>query len=648
MEIEKPSLNLAERALSNGELAQLLDAIRSVSVAVIGDFCLDVYWHIDPSGSEPSVETGLPTRPVRTQRPSLGGAGNVTNNLTSLGAGRVDAYGVIGDDPWGPEMIRLLHSAGVDTANMLTQPGEDWFTNILIKPLINNEETNRVDFGNFNKFYNATADLLLNRLEEKIDSYNAVIINQQALRGIHTDYFRPRLHDLILRHPQTHFIVDSRSCADAYPGACLKLNAHEATGLMGAPRPLEEPVPREAASQAADALFARQGRPIFVTRGTRGVLVRDALGFHEIPGLQILARTDPVGAGDSMISGIAAALAAGRRPAQAAAFGNFVAGVTVQKLLVTGTASPAEILSIGTDPDYIYRPELAEDPRGARYAPESFIEIVTTLRPNFRPRVAIFDHDGTVSTLREGWERIMEPVMVQAILGERYGEADESLYLRVLARVRDYIDKSTGIQTLAQMQGLVKMVHEFGCVSEEKILDEFGYKNIYNKVLMTTVGERVAKFRRGELALEDFTIKNSVEFLRHLKAAGVRLVLASGTDQQDVIDEARELGYADFFDGGIYGSVGDVKNDAKKIVLERILKDIGAGMADGLVTFGDGPVEMRETHKRGGFAIGVASDEVRRFGLNLDKRARLIRAGADLIIPDFSQLEPLLSLLNIG
>jgi hypothetical protein len=58
-------------------------------------------------------------------------------------------------------------------------------------------------------------------------------------------------------------------------------------------------------------------------------------------------------------------------------------------------------------------------------------------------------------------------------------------------------------------------------------------------------------------------------------------------------------------------------------------------------------VEIRETRKRGGFAVGVAGDEVRRFGWNPAKRARLIRAGADLLIPDFSQMEKLLELLGI-
>jgi hypothetical protein len=66
-----------------------------------------------------------------------------------------------------------------------------------------------------------------------------------------------------------------------------------------------------------------------------------------------------------------------------------------------------------------------------------------------------------------------------------------------------------------------------------------------------------------------------------------------------------------------------------------------------VVTFGDGPVEIRETNKRGGITIGVASNELRRYGLNESKRTRLIKAGADVVIPDFSQISQLLDLLNI-
>jgi hypothetical protein len=126
----------------------------------------------------------------------------------------------------------------------------------------------------------------------------------------------------------------------------------------------------------------------------------------------------------------------------------------------------------------------------------------------------------------------------------------------------------------------------------------------------------------------------------------VKLYLASGTDQADTEEEARVLGYAELFQGRIYGAREDLAHEPKRVVLERILGEVGPGGLAALATFGDGPVEIRETRKRGALAIGVASDEVRRFGLDPGKRSRLIQAGADLVIPDFSQGRRLLELLR--
>jgi hypothetical protein len=109
--------------------------------------------------------------------------------------------------------------------------------------------------------------------------------------------------------------------------------------------------------------------------------------------------------------------------------------------------------------------------------------------------------------------------------------------------------------------------------------------------------------------------------------------------------EARILGYHALFENRIFGAVGDVTKEAKRIVLERILTDIADEAPEKILTFGDGPVEIRETHKRGGTTIGIASDEIRRYGLNLSKRSRLIEAGADLIVPDYSQTAHLVALL---
>jgi rfaE bifunctional protein kinase chain/domain len=625
-------------------LKDLLEQIRNVHVGVIGDFCLDAYFALDASTSEISAETGLPTRPVRRQRYSLGGAANVVNNLWAMGVKKISAFGVIGPDPFGKEMTDILRDMGINTDGLLVQEKE-WDTHVYTKPIEKNQEQNRIDFGNFNHLEADTAELLIQKLEAALPKLDLVIINQQVPSGIHTHGFRKDLKELIACHTDKIFITDSRHHTNDYDGTIRKINIQEAMKLCGNEGETPDWLNSAEAEAIARKLYERWGTMLFLTRGEYGCTVYDENGFQEIPGLLIGAPTDPVGAGDSMLAGIGAALAAGARPLDAAELGGFVAGVTVQKLFITGTASPAEILSIGSDPDYRYRPELARRHYRAVYHPHTDIEVVTSLPREQKPTHFIFDQDGTLSILRQGWEQIMEPMMVKAILGEKEQTVDEVLYDQVLRSVQEYIDKTTGVQTLVQMKGLVDLVRQFGCVPEENIKDEFGYKEVYNQELLIMVHTRVQRLKKKELDIEDFTIKKAIPFLNALHQNGVKLYLASGTDQEDVVKEAEILGYRDLFGGRIYGSVGDITKDAKRIVLERIMTDIGDESRHEIVTVGDGPVEIRETHKRGGYTVGVASNEIRRHGLNLAKRKRLIEAGADLIIPDFSQMEQLLSLL---
>ncbi len=626
--------------MNREKLEKIIEDINSVSIAVIGDFCLDAYWFIDESKSEISVETGVPTRPVKQQRYSLGGAGNVTSNLAAMGVRDVRAFGVIGPDPFGNEMIKIMDETGIGTRNLIIQ-NEDWSTHVYAKPYIGDAEQNRVDFGNFNQLAEDTADLLIERLAGEIPETGLVIINEQVISGINTQYLRDKLVGLISRFPDKIFIADSRNYSDFYYGAYRKMNDTEAALLCGIRKEPGDVVLYSEVKEAAVRLFKKYGKPLFITRGERGSLVVNEKGVTDVCGLMILSKVDTVGAGDSYLAGAAATLAAGYDMGIAAEMGTYVAGVTVQKLFQTGTASPSEILQIGSDADFIYNPELAEDIRHAAYYEGTEIELVGELPVNLDITHAIFDHDGTISTLREGWEQIMGPMMIKAILGKKFSEADEALYHKVQTRVADYIDKTTGIQTLVQMKGLVELVREFGLVPGDEILDEFGYKEIYNNELLKMVRERESRISRGELGLEDFTMKNAVLFLENLYGAGIKLYLASGTDEEDVKNEARILGYDTLFAGGIYGSVGDIKKDAKKIVLDRILTNIGDSRMGQVVTFGDGPVEIRETRKKGGITVGIASNEVKRHSLNPGKRSRLIKAGADIVVPDFSQMESL-------
>ncbi len=253
-------------------------------------------------------------------------------------------------------------------------------------------------------------------------------------------------------------------------------------------------------------------------------------------------------------------------------------------------------------------------------------------------KYALFDFDGTVSLLREGWQKIMLPVMVDSIRGEH--EATDE----IVEACEDYIEESTGIQTILQMEHLVEMVKEFGLVPEDEILDAKGYKEVYNDRLMVPVRERIAKLESGEMTLEEATVRGSREFMKMVYDRGLTIYIASGTDQDDVRNETGKIGVADWCKGGIFGAIGNIEEYSKDKVIKELLRDYGLHGSE-LFVVGDGPVEIRNAKGNGAVAIGVASDEVAGEGWNMDKRTRLIRAGADIMVPDFGENEKLVKYL---
>lgn len=626
-------------------VTEILDKIKNVKIAVYGDFCLDAYWILSPEGSEVSVETGLQAQAVKRHYYTLGGASNIVANLAALAPAEIRIIGVVGDDIYGRELTAQLVRLNADTTSLVVQK-QNFDTVTFAKRYLDDEEQPRIDFGFCNIRSKQTDNALLTGIRNALQTCDALIFNQQVPGSLANDDFIDAANALFDEFNDRIVLFDSRHYSDRFTNICRKTNDIEAAVLNGVDAHRDDVITLDNIRQHAQNLHAKSHKPVFVTRGSRGIVTVDADGVHHAPGIQLLKKLDTVGAGDTTMSALGLCLAAGVSPAQAAQFANLAAAVTVQKLFQTGTAAPPEVIRISQDVDYIYQPELAEDRRQAAFIEGTDIELccnTDTLKPG-RIKHAVFDHDGTISTLRQGWEQIMEPVMIRAILGDRYQSADETLYHKVRKRVADYIEKSTGIQTIIQMETLVQMVREFGVVDRENILDTNGYKTIYNNALIQMVSRRIAKFKAGTLDVNDFTIKGAVGFMKALKKKGVKLYLASGTDRTDVINEAQVLGYADLFDGRIYGSVGDVSKYSKKMVLEKIVADNNLAGSQ-LAVFGDGPVELRQCRKRDGIAVGVASDEIRRHGLSPEKRTRLIKAGAHIIVPDFSQATRLLQVL---
>ncbi len=593
----------AEKLLDEGGLGALLEAMPRAKIAVAGDFCLDSYWQLDEGPEEVSIETSLPVRRVTSQRYSPGGAGNVVANLAALGVGQVRAIGVYGGDPFGPVLVRLLEDLGADTAGMLDL-GDDWHTLVYAKPYRGRYEESRLDFG----ARGALAPEHLRSFEQALDAAagwaDVVVVNQQVKSCFADEATVARVNAVIAAHPGTTFVVDARMSTAPYVGAVLKLNVAESLRRLGRPGP--DALTDDQVIDLARLVAAQTGKPFFMTRGERGILAADDHGVYAALGVDVGGEVDPVGAGDTVVATIAAVLACGGPPAVAAYVANIAASVTVRKLRQTGTATAAEVAAAATGTDYVYSPELAEIPARARFYPGSEIEIILSPPAGARPAHIVFDFDGTLSTLRQGWEAIMEPVMVRAILGDAARSVGVEAFATVTAAAREFIDRTTGIQTLVQMQGLVRLVRQFGYVGEHDILDERGYKEVYNAELLEMVGGRLAKIRSGQLERTDFHMKNAVTLVETLRSRGMKLYLASGTDVEDVRAEAAALGFAEFFEGRIYGSVGDVNVEAKRVVLDRIFRD-NAIAPEALVTIGDGPVEMRETRKRGGRRWGCAA-----------------------------------------
>ena len=122
----------------------------------------------------------------------------------------------------------------------------------------------------------------------------------------------------------------------------------------------------------------------------------------------------------------------------------------------------------------------------------------------------------------------------------------------------------------------------------------------------------------------------------------LKLIILSGTAEPDVKREAELLGLTPYFAEHIYGSTPGL-DFSKKQVIDRIIHEEGI-LGSHLLSFGDGPVEIEFTKAVGGLAIGVASDESAHGSgvIDEDKREHLIRAGADAIIPDYQNVQPML------
>ena len=264
------------------------------------------------------------------------------------------------------------------------------------------------------------------------------------------------------------------------------------------------------------------------------------------------------------------------------------------------------------------------------------IEIIRNRIPGTQPKVVIFDFDGTLSLIRSGWMDVMVPLCVDELRRASGDEATEQL----TDVVEEFVWRLTGKETIYQMMALADAVRERGGSPAEPL----AYKRMYLDRLHARIHHRLDALRTGTASPDAYLVPGARPMLDLLKSLGVRLFLASGTDHANVKEEASLLGVADYFEDRIFGAKDDLSSFSKALLVQKIVSEAGFNGND-LLVFGDGYVEIEEVKKVGGVAVGVASAEPECRQVDKWKRERLIRAGADYVIPNFLEARPLASTL---
>lgn len=243
-----------------------------------------------------------------------------------------------------------------------------------------------------------------------------------------------------------------------------------------------------------------------------------------------------------------------------------------------------------------------------------------------KPDFALLDFDGTISKLRNGWDVIMRDLFIDMIPGDRE---------EVKALAEKYIDESCGIPTIRQMQFLADQVKE----RTGSCLEAWQYKEKFAERMMKKVNERKEEIRSGKRPAEYYLVPGSVEFIKALKARGIPILLASGTDEGDVRSEASALGVLDLFDI-VCGAAVREDMCAKEQTLRKY-----ASPDKKMLIVGDGKVEIMLGCELGAVTIGVASwDQYGELpeGFEPYKEKRLTDAGAHLLIADYRDCDAII------
>jgi len=268
------------------------------------------------------------------------------------------------------------------------------------------------------------------------------------------------------------------------------------------------------------------------------------------------------------------------------------------------------------------------------------VEFSAGFKPRPQASHVLFDFDGTLSLLRQGWPEVMLPMFLE-MLPRKAGESEPALR----QMLDDDIMSLNGKQTIYQMIKFAERVRERGGTPQ----DPLWYKREYLARLDARIADRIEGLRLGRAKPDDWLVHGARALLEMLCARGFTLYLASGTDEQYVKQEAAMLDVTRYFGPRIFGAKDDYRNFSKKMVIEKLLKDNRIS-GERLLSFGDGYVEIENTKEAGGLAVAVASDEAHNGSGRMDewKRKRLLGVGADVVVPDYRDAAALLARITTG
>jgi len=233
-------------------------------------------------------------------------------------------------------------------------------------------------------------------------------------------------------------------------------------------------------------------------------------------------------------------------------------------------------------------------------------------------RFAMFDFDGTLSLIREGWSGIMADIGVR-LVNDPTGRDEIELAMLQLS----------GHASIVQMHRLREIAG--GGPPAEELLDEFREK------LAERTDVRKRRIRDRIDSPDAWMVPGSRGMLEELRSRDVHLVLASGTPMEALTEEVDLLGLGEFFGERVYAPTGNSANFSKASVLAKYRERLNLSGLE-IVGFGDGYAETVAVVEAGGLAIGLASREAGEPGENAMKAAMLRDLGATIIVPDYGEL----------